>query len=366
MCFVTSDLQVIAGLEAGARQYRDLIDRTGLARSTISKSVSRLSERGIVERDQSGRTVTVRPQPTSVVDEMATVRESAPQLDLQEFLTVSRLRVVWFLTAPRTPSEIARFSDVDEPRVRQILTALQKRQVATETGGQVRLRSKYEPLQSLAECVFNLFYAAEIDSMYRSPTVIWTAPHEALFTAPSAGGCESLDGTVTETGLDQFIRWGLEFRSSSSPVYYYSELPDTGTLATTDVIVHTLCRRVDNRRVEYSALLVAEAVVDGDFVHEQFLELTDHYGVREVGEYLAALVVASAESAEPGRRHRSVRRTDAATARSERDRSTPAHEWLPSPARVRDTAVQYGVDISAASEKLKDAIDGEALKQVRE
>ena len=364
MRFVTSDLQVLVGLEAGARQYRDLIDRTGLARSTVSRSVTRLSNHEIVRREQSGRAVTVRPGPTSVVDSVAAVRESAPQLGLQEFLTMARLRVVWFLTAPRTASEIAQFTDVGAARVRQILTELRRRQIATETETGVRLRPKYEPLQSLAESVFDVFHTAEINAECPESTVVWTAPHEALFTAPSFDGADSLDGTVTQTGLARFTQWGLELRRSSTPLYYRSTRSEETTLTAMDVIAHTLCRQVDNRRAEYSAVLLAEAVTDGTFSHDRFLRLVDHYDVEGVGQYLPPLVVASAESEKAGRRRTSGRATNVATSSDEPRESTLIRR-LPSPRRVRDTAEQYGVDISKAGEALGGAVGGLLLRKVK-
>jgi DNA-binding transcriptional ArsR family regulator len=363
--FVTSDLQVLVGLEAGARQYQDLTDRTGLARSTVSRSVTRLSDHGIVEQHQDGRAMTVRPGPTSVVDGIGAVRESAPQLGLQEFLTMARLRVLWFLTAPRTASEIAQFTDVGETRARQVLAELRRRQIATETETGVRLRPKYEPLQSLAESVFDVFHTAEIKTELPESTVVWTAPHEALFTAPSFDGADSLDGTVTQTGLDQFTQWGLEFRSSSTPLYYRSTRSEKTTLTAMDVIVHTLCRQVDNRRAEYSAVLLAEAVTNGTFSQDRFLRLVDHYDVEEVGQYLPPLIVASAESEKAGRRRTSRRETSVATSSGEPRESTLIRSLFPSPRRVRDTAGQYDVDISKAGEGLRDAVDGSLLKEVK-
>ncbi|MEZ3115034.1 hypothetical protein RYH80_03760 [Halobaculum sp. MBLA0147] len=306
--------------------------------------------------------MTVRPGPTSIVDRIAAVRESVPQLGLQEFLTMARLRVLWFLTAPRTASEIAQFTDVGEARVRQVLTELRRRQIATETETGVRLRPKYEPLQSLAQSVFDVFHAAEIQREWPESTVVWTAPHETLFTAPSFDGADSLDGTVTQTGLDQFTQWGLEFRSSSTPLYYRSTHSEETTLTAMDVIAHTLCRRADNRRVEYSAVLLAEAVTEEPFSQDRFRKLGTHYGVSEIVECLPSLVVASTEPGEVDRRRTSIE-TAGTTDRGQVDLSAFTRSLLPSPGRVRDTAVQYGVDISTASEKLGDLGDGSLFEE---
>jgi DNA-binding transcriptional ArsR family regulator len=371
--FVTSDLQVLVGLEDGARQYGELTEVTGLARSTVSRSVTRLSAHDIVERDQSGRAVTVRPQPTSVVDSIGTVRESAPHLDLYEFLTLARLRVVWFLTAPRPPSAIASFTDVSVNRVRQVLMTLQKRQIATETDAGVRLRADYEPLQSLAESVFDLFHGAEIEHEHPDATVVWTAPKEALFSASTAEASGSSDATVVETGLRQFTRWGLEFRSPSSPMYYRSTLSDSRGPTAMEAIVHTLCRRADNRRLTYSAVLLAEAVTNGSFSRNRFLELADYYGVVDVARYLPALVVVSTESMPREQRRRRSERAGRQSTGSENsesatgkpDRSAVVRDRLPSPVRVRDTAMQYGVDIAEASEKLERCVDTDLLREIK-
>jgi hypothetical protein len=140
-----------------------------------------------------------------------------------------------------------------------------------------------------------------------------------------------------------------------------------------EAIVHTLCRRADNRRLTYSAVLLAEAVTNGSFSRNRFLELADYYGVVDVARYLPALVVVSTESMPREQRRRRSERAGRQSTGSENsesatgkpDRSAVVRDRLPSPVRVRDTAMQYGVDIAEASEKLERCVDTDLLREIK-
>lgn len=352
MRLTKSALQIFLALETGATSYTRLVEETGLARSTVSREVTRLSELGLVGKRRDSGEIVVESQATTIVESLGQTRESVPHIDLAEFLTPARLRTLWFLSEPRTASDVASFTDVTPRRVRQVLTILKRRQMAVEMDCGVQLQTEYEPLQALAEAVFDEFWAAEIRSSSSAATTVWSSPHETLYATPEP--VDPAPENTFETGLRAFSRWGLTFRRSTDPMYYETNSEELGRPSAEDVIAHTLCRRADNRRILYCTVLFAEAVSRGLGDCDRLERVADHCGVARLGSLLAPLIVASRSGFPSG----SVNQQD--------DEQVFSHrELLPSPGRIRTTAEQYGVDIDAAASELEDSIDENLPPSVR-
>jgi DNA-binding transcriptional ArsR family regulator len=338
-----SALQIFLALETGATSYTRLIEETGLARSTVSREVTRLSELGLVGKRRDGGGIVVEPQATALVESLGQTRESVPHIDLAEFLTPARLRILWFLSAPRTVSDITPFVEVSQRRVRQVLTTLRRRQMATETDRGVQLRLEYESLQQFAATVFSEFRAAEIRSVSPDATTLWSSPNETLYTTPKP--LDDVPENTFETGLRAFSRWGLTFRSSAGPMYYETSLDGLSEPSVEKVIAHTLVRRADGRRLAYCTVLLAEAVLRRECDPERLERVTEHCGVGDLGRRLVPLVAVGDDGGRV----------------SARD-GDEGHDNLdgglsPSPDRIRTTAKQYGVDIDTAASEIADSID---------
>lgn len=344
MSVTKSSLQTLLALDAGAARYDQLVEETGLSRSTISREVTRLSELDLVGKRRDGAGVVVRPQATAIVESLGQTRESIPHVDLSEFLTPARLRILWFLSAPRTISDITSFVSVSQRRVRQGLTTLRRRQMARETDRGVQLRPEYEPLQQLAATVFEEFRATEIRSEFPDATTLWSSPNETLYTTPKP--LDDVPENTFETGLRAFSRWELTFRSSAGPMYYETDIDGASEPSVEEVIAHTLARRADGRRLAYCTVLFAEAVLGGEGDPERLERVTEHCGVGDLGRRLVTLVAVGDDDVH-----------DAPPRSGDDGHEVPEGKLSPPPDRIRTTAEQYGVDIDTAASELADSID---------
>ncbi len=356
-----AEIQLLVALGNTPSRYPELTQETGLATSTVSRTVGRLESLGLIERRRDGKEIVVERRTTGVDTSLDWVSESVPFLPLGEFLTPPRLRVLWFLDSECTPEEIEPFLPIGRERVRQLLVELEKRQLATRNG-KTRLREEFSSLHSLAHQLFAHYQRESIREAVPEGSVVWTGPEERLLTLPD-GVDEYDDDEFVVTGLAAAERWGLKFRSWAGPLLYGLVSEDQPTVSVEEVIAHILRRRTDNRRIEYAALLAARAVTRDSFDSGWFETVAEHYGVQITAGFIRPLVVlagtpnvAITERDSAEELNTSLLRphwlSDVTSNQSSRVLSQIRDQY-PSPKRVAETAAKYDVEISTAAKEFE-------------
>lgn len=346
------DLRILSDIRSNGASITEIADAIEYDKSYVSRRVSYLESVELLSRERdAGGTQYVTRQTNAVTAAYDEAVDELGAADLPELLSPSTLEVVWALRTPIAVKRIVPHLTLSRVRVHQILKTLRQRQLVSQHDGRYELKPAYRSLRSFATELARHLQQVYVQEAVPDSTVVWAGPFEAL-VVPGEQTSESQldelldDGATTRepthpgsgveaaswhlTGLVSFREYGLEFLHAGQPLLYKVAPELDATLDIEHHIVHTLKRRVDDRRGSYCAMLALEAIVDERLDVTYLQTLADEY---EIGDVVAHLLryVAAAGAYEP---------------------PEDLRPQLPTWEQIEETAEQYDVALKSGSSEL--------------
>lgn len=302
-----SDFKILSSLRGKDRSISEITEATGLARSTVSTRLQTLTDAELVEQSNdssSAERARFHRRLTGVATAFDRATDSIPHVDLDDFLTPAQLQVIYWLDTPLSPSEIASRTDIGRVRVHQLLSTLVTRQFVTnpETGV-YELRTEYRRLHRLAEELAYHKQWAEIREPFPDAIVVWAAPCEALLVPGNAtrNVVEQLvedNGEYAITGVASYHRFGLRFNVAGAPLVYRRTTGVEGQLepSRTETVCHALSRRIEHRRLRFTAIVVLASILERDVPLSNFLSVAEIFDVRRELDALFTFLVSEGDT----------------------------------------------------------------------
>lgn len=350
------DLRILSELRTGGASVTEIATAIGYDKSHVSRRISYLESLELLTRENgSGRKQQVSRQTNEVTTSYDKVLDELSVADIPDLLGPSTLEVIWAIRKPHPVKRITPHVPLSRVRVHQILKSLRRRQLVENQDGEYCLKPEYNSLSSFATALTRHFQDVSVRRVLPDSTVVWAAPYEALVipgeetpeslldeilsggpmsTEPVHPGSGVEEATWSLTGLIAFREYGLPFLHAGQPLLYKSAPELDVTLDVEHFIVHTLRRRIDDRRTSYCTMLIVRSMAKGQLDVSYLQTLGAEYGVSKVLSHLLRFVAVRG-AYEPPEEMRGQ---------------------LPTWSQIEGTAEQYDVDVIGGSLELAKAM----------
>lgn len=271
-----SELRVLGAVEEPASR-QELVERLDYAPGTVSNSIRRLVDLGLVVRNRSGRQSVVRPADTTCTETYHALVRRHPHVSFPDLLTPTLIELLYYLTDdPATVAELVARGGLARSTVYSHLDTLQNRAMVKHDDGTYWLAEAFVGLHEFAQTLYHRAHRQQMKSDIGRGWLVWEAHDEFLVETDRTLD----DPTYHVTGLDAFADYGLEFFTTSSRYYWYAER--RGEPGPAALVSHLLVIENDARHRKYALLLLATTDVD----RETLVSTASRYGVSDTVEGL--------------------------------------------------------------------------------
>lgn len=279
------ELEVLSVLDepTAISALADTLDRSG---SYVSRLVSSLEEKGLVERRREGRRKLVRPIANEPVNHYRNVTRRYPHVDFPELLQGKAISILYYLDEPITVSELAEETGDYRNTVNRIVKRFQNRGIVKKHEGTYVLNEDFEELNEFARSLVTHLHIVDAPV---SGTIIWEAIDEFLLQTTA----EIDEDRYFLTGPQRFAEYDLPLLTTSQVHYFYSERIDE--LAAADVVCHMLLIDDSARFKGYCLLLITKENIE----EEQLRDRAGHYGLTETVDELVEYLATKGAEARP-------------------------------------------------------------------
>lgn len=271
-----SELRVLAAVEEPATRQK-LAERLDYALGTVSNSVRRLVDLGLVVRNRSGRQSVVRPADTVCTETYHALCRRHPHVSFPDLLTPALIELLYYLTdEPASVAELVTRGGLARSTVYHHLEILQNRAIVKHDDGAYWLADAFVGLHEFAQTLYHRAHRQQVKSDVGRGWLVWESHDEFLVET---------DRTVDEsgyhlTGLGAFADYGLEFFTTSSRYYWYAA--ERGPPGPAALVSHLLVIENDARHRNYALLLLATT----DVGRTTLVSTAARYGVSDTVEEL--------------------------------------------------------------------------------
>lgn len=259
------ELEVLAALDepSTVSSLAASLDRSD---GHVSKLVTSLAEKGLVEGRREGREKVVRPLSYEAVNRYLDVTRKYPHVDFPELLQGKAIPILYYLDDPITVSDLAERTDNYRNTVHRIVKRFQNRGIIKKREGTYVLNDDFKELNQFAR---SLVTHSHVVNAPVSGTILWETLDEFLLQTTS----QIDDDSYLPTGPSRFAEFDIPLLMTDQRYYFYSERIDELTPA--DVVCHTLLIDDSARYKGYCLLLIVNQEIDEDHLRER----ASHFGL---------------------------------------------------------------------------------------
>ncbi|AGB15221.1 hypothetical protein Halru_0590 [Halovivax ruber XH-70] len=255
------ELEVLATVERGDT-ISELATKLDHSESYLSRAVTDLVEKGLLDADRDGRKKHVTPSYARPVEIYQDLVRQHSHIDFPELLTGKTLDVLYYLDQPRTVADLAAQSDNYRNTVNRVLVRLRDRGLVGTDDGHYRFNGDFDRLHVFARELVHHLHRRRLESVAPNGTILWEDADTFLAQTDTEIDADEFH----ETGLARFAVFDLLFLLTSHRYYVYSETLDSITPA--ELCCHTLLIDDDTRHRSYCLLLLSHVDVDEDALCE--------------------------------------------------------------------------------------------------
>lgn len=267
-----SEIRLLSEMSSGSLQdvnLNELADHLDWSVSHVSRVVSRLQERELLQADREGGEKIVRLPNARPIEQFSGLVRKFPHVDFPEYIAGSALRMCYYLDTGRTASELAELSGVNRTTVYRRLESLQHVGIVGKDHSQYALTEPFRPLSEFARSLAHHDHRHEATQLATGVYVIWETLDEYLI------GCQSelTDDGLYQTGPAIFERFGIPLLTREQRHYFRTDRLSKITPA--DLVCHTLLIEDSTRYRSYCLLLIAGQEITDSSLSER----ANHYNI---------------------------------------------------------------------------------------
>lgn len=215
-----------------------------------SRVVSELQQYGCIQTETSGRTKQITLTDIDPVEQLEGLITEYSHVDFPDVIAGAGMQILYYLTQPRTATELAERSGVSRATVYRRLEDLQRVGIVGKSKSRYQLNEPFIELSAIARGFVHQKHRREAAQYTHGVSLIWETHDEYLFACDSD---VTADGFHL-TGPARFADFDIPLLTRSRRHYFRSDRMQS--VSPPELVCHTLLIDDSSRYRTYSLLLI--------------------------------------------------------------------------------------------------------------
>ena len=274
------ELEILATVESG-ETISELATKLGRSESYVSRAVTGLEEKHLVDTHREGRLKRIVPSDARAVEVYRDLVRQHAHIDFAELLTGKALESLYYLDEPRTVTKIAELSDNYRNTINRVLKRLRDRGIVGTHKGYYHFNGDFDQLHDFARELVHHQHRQRLESVAPNGSILWEGREEFLAMTDT----EIDEKHFHETGLARFAVFDLQFLLTRHRYYFFSE--GLETISPEELCCHTLLIDDETRYRSYCLLLLSHVDIDEHHLRERAIKYDLKHDIEAMLHYLS-------------------------------------------------------------------------------